>query len=158
MAAKLTPLKDLKVLRHQIPAHDLTPNTSLARKPLLIYKSAFLTSTSASQTESHLSTVGVVTPQWRYTMYSTTRFHSTSRELLAVSRGKAKLCFGHEENEGRVKTVVERGDVIVVPAGVGHRLLEDLTEGGGGFEVSCRWGSEMKGQRWSSYAWRGFGN
>ena len=135
MAAKLTPLKDLKVLTHQIPAHGLTPNTSLQHKPLLIYRSAFPpTSASASSIESHLSSVGVVTPQWRYTMYSTSHFHSTSHEVLGIAAGKAKLCFGHEDNPKRVEEVLGRGDVIVVPAGVAHRLLEDLE---GGFTMVC---------------------
>lgn len=49
-----------------------------------------------------------------------------------VSEGKAKLCFGHEDNDGRVEKVVGKGDVMVVPAGVAHRLLEDLE---GGFEM-----------------------
>ena len=34
-------------------------------------------------------------------------------------------CFGGEENEGRYEAVLEEGDVVVVPAGVGHRLLEE---------------------------------
>ncbi|KAI3320724.1 RmlC-like cupin domain-containing protein [Xylariaceae sp. AK1471] len=153
MTSKLTPLKDPKVLQYQIPAHGLIPNTSIQKKPLLIYKSAFpnTNATTASGIESHLAKVGVVTPQWRYTMYSTSHFHSTSHEVLVVAKGKAKLCFGHEENEGRAEEVVERGDVVVVPAGVAHRLLEDLgqgdedMEGGGGFEMvgaypaGCTW-------------------
>lgn len=135
MTAKLTPLKDLKVLTHQIPAYNLTPNTSLQHKPLLIYRSAFpnTSSTTAALIEQHLEAVGVVTPQWRYTMYSTSHFHSTSHEVLGIARGKARLCFGHEENKGRVEEVVGRGDVVVVPAGVAHRLMEDLE--GGGFEM-----------------------
>jgi len=131
MTSKLTPLKDLKVLKHQIPAHGLTPNTSIQNKPLLIYRSAFL-SPSASHIESHLSSVGVVSPQWRYTMYSTSHFHSTSHEVLGIASGKAKLCFGHEDNPKKVEETLTKGDVIVVPAGVAHRLLEDLE---GGFEM-----------------------
>ena len=142
MAAKLTPLKNLQVLSHQIPAHGLTPNTSIQNKPLLIYKNAFSSSTSPSQIESHLSSVGEVTPQWRYTMYSTSHFHSTSHEVLCIANGKAKLCFGHEENPSKVEEVVSKGDVVVVPAGVAHRLLEDL-EGGfemvGSYPVGCNW-------------------
>lgn len=54
---------------------------------------------------------------------------------MAVTNGKARLCFGGEGNEGRVEPVVSKGDVMVVPAGVGHRLLDDLQ---GGFEmVGC---------------------
>lgn len=174
MAAKLTPLKDLKVLSHQIPAHGLTPNTSLQHKPLLIYKSAFPPSSSsspatASSLESHLASVGVVKPQWRYTMYSTSHFHSTSHEVLAISSGKARLCFGHEDNPGRVMEVVETGDVVVVPAGVAHRLWEDLsTEGGAAFEMvgsypkGCGWdmcygreGEEGVGERIRGLGWFG---
>lgn len=64
----LTPLKELKVAKHQIPAHGLTPNTSIQNKPLLLYRNAFKTNTSASQIEDHLSKVGVVDPAWRYTV------------------------------------------------------------------------------------------
>lgn len=75
MSRLLTPLKDLQVLKHQIPVHGLTPNTSIQNKPLMIYKSAFAPSISASDIESHLRSVGVVEPQWRYTMFSTSHFH-----------------------------------------------------------------------------------
>lgn len=59
-------------------------------------------------------------------MYNVSHFHSTSHEVLCIASGRAKLCFGGEENPGRVETVVGQGDVVVVPAGVAHRLLEDL--------------------------------
>lgn len=58
-------------------------------------------------------------------MYNTTHFHSTTHEVLCVTAGRAKLCFGGECNPGRIEPVVKRGDVIIVPAGVSHRLLED---------------------------------
>lgn len=142
MAVKLTPLASLNVLRHQIPAHNLTPNTSLQQKPLLIYRRAFPTDTPASKIESHLKTTGVVTPQWRYTMFSTSHFHSTSHEVLCISSGSAELCFGHEDNPQRVVEEVGRGDVVVVPAGVAHRLMRDL-EGGfemvGAYPRGCGW-------------------
>lgn len=143
MAAKLTPLQTLTILKHQIPVHGLTPNTSIQHKPLLIYRSAFSpTHTNASQIEQHFAHIGVVTPQWRYTMYSTSHFHSTSHEVLGIAHGKARLCFGHEDNPGRVEEVLCKGDVIVMPAGVAHRLLEDL-EGGfemvGAYPVGCQW-------------------
>ncbi|KAL8920208.1 MAG: hypothetical protein Q9208_006373 [Pyrenodesmia sp. 3 TL-2023] len=140
--APLTPLKDLRVSSHQIPALDRMPNTSIQQKPLLIYHSAFHPLASASAIECHLSTVGVVEPQWRYTMYSTSHFHSTTHEVLAVASGKAKLCFGGEENPQRIEPTVEQGDVIVVPAGVIHRLLDDID---GGFTMV---GSYPKGKQW----------
>ncbi|KAJ9619198.1 hypothetical protein H2203_008527 [Taxawa tesnikishii (nom. ined.)] len=138
----LTPLKDLEVVKHQIPAHGLIPNTSIQNKPLLIYRSAFGSKASASQIESQLRSVGVVEPQWRYTMYQQSHFHSTSHEVLGIASGEAKLCFGHEDNPKKVEEVLRKGDVVVVPAGVAHRLLEDLK---GGFEMvgsyptGCNW-------------------
>jgi uncharacterized protein YjlB len=129
----LAPLTTLRVSKHLIPKHALIPNTSIQSKPLLIYHSCFQPSSlSASSIEHHLSSVGVVQPQWRYTMYSTTHFHTTTHEVLAVSSGKAELCFGGEENPQRVMVQVQVGDVIIVPAGVGHRLMQDIE---GGFEM-----------------------
>lgn len=75
-------------------------------------------------------------------MYSTTHFHCTAHEVLCVASGRAKLCFGGENNPGKVETEVKIGDVIIVPAGVGHRLLQDLD---GGFEMV---GSYPKGTDW----------
>lgn len=88
----LKTLSALQVSRHQISKHQLIPNTTIQNKPLLIYHSCIPSSASASNIESHLKSVGVVTPQWRYTMYSTTHFHSTAHEVLCISSGRAKLC------------------------------------------------------------------
>lgn len=52
------------------------------------------------------------------------------------------MCFGGEENPGKVEPVVQKGDVVVVPAGVGHRLLQDLD---GEFEMV---GAYPKGVTW----------
>lgn len=67
-------------------------------------------------------------------MYSTSHFHSNTHEVLCVCSGRARLCFGGEENPGRVEPVVQAGDIIVLPAGMAHRLLED-TSTGSSFEM-----------------------
>ena len=121
----VAPLKSLKVSRHQIPAYQRLPNTSIQRRPLYVYHQAFNPNTSASDIERHLSTLNVVNPQWRYTMYSESHFHSTTHEVLCVYSGSADLCFGGEENPERVEPRVTKGDVIVVPAGTAHRLMKD---------------------------------
>jgi len=128
----VNPWKSLRVECFQIPAYQLIPNTSIQKKPLMIYRSAFNSQVDARVIESHLSSKGVVDPAWRYTMYNTTHFHSTTHEVLVAFNGKAKLCFGGEENPGKREVVMGKGDVVVVPAGVGHRLLEDLD---GGFQM-----------------------
>ena len=62
-------------------------------------------------------------------MYRQSHFHSTSHEVLCVASGKARLCFGGEENPERVEAVLQRGDVMIVPAGVAHHLLQDIDGG-----------------------------
>ncbi|TCD66549.1 hypothetical protein EIP91_001270 [Steccherinum ochraceum] len=140
--ATLTPLSSLRVSQHQIPRHGLVPNTSIHHKPVLIYHGAFEPDNlSPDAVEAHILSVGQFNPQWRYTMYSTSHFHSTVHELLVVFKGSAKVCFGGEENPGRVDTEVQKGDAMLLPAGVAHRLLQ----GRDGFEMI---GSYPRGASW----------
>lgn len=138
---EFTPISSLKFATHLIPSYSRLPNCTPHSHPLLIYYSAFPSTTPPSDLEAHLPTNGL-TPQWRYTMYSTTHYHSTTHEVLCVYSGRAKLLFGGEENPGKVEADVRAGDMIVVPAGVGHRLLEDV-EGDfmmvGSYPKGCGW-------------------
>jgi uncharacterized protein YjlB len=137
----IKPLSDHKVTKRLIPAWGRIPNTSLQSKPLLIYHSAF-EGGSQSDISRHLEKVGAVKPQWTYSMYPTSHYHSTTHEVLSVVAGKAKLCFGHEDNPERFEPMVSKGDVMVVPAGVSHRLLEDVD---GGFTMV---GAYPPGKEW----------
>ncbi|KAG9310243.1 hypothetical protein JVU11DRAFT_9890 [Chiua virens] len=77
--------------------------------------------------------------------YSTTHFHSTTHEVLCIAAGHANLCFGGEDNPGRIVAEVGKGDVIILPAGVAHRLLQDID---GDFQMV---GSYPKGKSWDIY-------
>jgi len=137
----LTPLSTLRITHHQIPSHSHLPNTEPHAHPLLIYHSAYPPSTPPSVLESHLPQ-NDLNPQWRYTMYTTTHYHSTTHEVLCVVSGRAALLFGGEENPGKVEVEVGAGDAIVVPAGVGHRLVRDLKGGFlmvGSYPRGCAW-------------------
>jgi uncharacterized protein YjlB len=59
-------------------------------------------------------------------MYRRTHYHSTTHEILCVYSGSARLLFGGEKNEGKVEIEVKAGDMVVVPVGVGHRLMEEI--------------------------------
>ncbi|KAJ4988424.1 hypothetical protein SVAN01_06041 [Stagonosporopsis vannaccii] len=137
----LIPFSSLRISVHYIPSHAHFPNTTPHSCPLLIYHSCFPASTPPSALESHLLTNGV-TPQWRYTMYSTSHYHSTTHEILCIVHGRARLLFGGEGNPGGVEEEVCAGDVVVVPAGVAHRLVKDV-EGGfemvGSYPRDCDW-------------------
>lgn len=62
---------------------------------------------------------------WRNGIYDYVHYHSMIHEALGVARGSASLRLGG--NKG--KTVkVAAGDVILVPAGVGHECLKPSKE------------------------------
>lgn len=102
----LTPLPSLLLSIHYIPSFQHFPNTTPHSHPLFIYHSAYSPTTPASSIERHLP-INDITPQWRYTMYSTSHYHSTTHEVLCVFKGRAKLMFGGEGNGGRLETEVE---------------------------------------------------
>jgi uncharacterized protein YjlB len=58
---------------------------------------------------------------WRNGIYDFVHYHSKIHEMLAVARGSGTLRLGG--NKGRTVKVTA-GDVIVVPAGVGHECLK----------------------------------
>jgi len=74
---------------------------------------------------------------WRDGIYPFAHFHSTAHEVLGICRGEAKVRFGG--NAGIVRTV-RPGDVVVIPAGVGHQNL-------GGADLLVV-GAYPQGQRW----------
>lgn len=58
---------------------------------------------------------------WRWTVYPYQHFHTTNHEVLGVSRGAATLMLGGARG---AEFHVRKGDVIIIPAGVGHKRLE----------------------------------
>jgi uncharacterized protein YjlB len=57
---------------------------------------------------------------WRNGVYPFPHYHSIAHEVLGIARGEARVRFGGAH--GRVLTV-RPGDVVVIPAGVGHQNL-----------------------------------
>jgi uncharacterized protein YjlB len=94
------------------------PNNTL---PLLFYREASAPDTKdlASVIEQRFAE-NDWTGSWRAGVYPFPHYHSTSHEVLGVFSGSATLRLG-----GAQGTTVEvrLGDVIVIPAGVGHQNL-----------------------------------
>ena len=94
------------------------PNNPL---PLLVLKQAFDVALKINPSEIenvfHSNNWG---NSWRNGLYPFHHYHSTAHEVLAVACGTARVQFGGEN--GPVIDV-QPGDVVVIPAGVGHKNL-----------------------------------
>jgi uncharacterized protein YjlB len=57
---------------------------------------------------------------WRNGIHPFLHFHTATHEVLGIARGRATVQFGGAK--GQVLTV-EAGDVVILPAGTGHRRI-----------------------------------
>lgn len=96
------------------------PNNPLL--PLLIYRQAVEAHPEklAGEFEEIFASNGWE-PTWRHVIYDYDHYHSTAHEVIGVFQGRAKVRFGSTSG---VEAWVEAGDVVVIPAGVGHMSLE----------------------------------
>lgn len=113
---KLMKVLNQKPVTHVFEDDGKIPNNTL---PLLLYKRAFFNPTAAN-IKQHFAKNGW-TNSWKNGIYGFHHYHSTSHEVLGVYSGNAILHLGGEHGK---KLNVESGDIIVIPAGVGHKNLE----------------------------------
>ncbi|MDR9364333.1 MAG: cupin domain-containing protein [Balneolaceae bacterium] len=91
------------------------------RLPLLIYRDVFTDRDSAGARwfENKFKQNNWYN-SWRNGVFSYHHYHSNTHEVLGVYSGSAKLLMGGESG---IKVDVSTGDVIIIPAGVGHKNL-----------------------------------
>lgn len=87
------------------------PNSPL---PLLVYRQAVPADAAAIE---RIFTQNRWPAAWRAGVHPFHHFHSDAHEVLGVASGRAKVLFG---GPGGEVLQVQAGDVVVVPAGVGH--------------------------------------
>ncbi len=87
------------------------PNSTL---PLLVYRDAVPHDPAAIE---RLFAANRWPPAWRDGVHPFHHFHSNAHEVLGVARGEASVLFGGPSGE---TLTLKAGDVVVVPAGVGH--------------------------------------
>lgn len=105
---------------HVLRGNGRIPNS---RFPLLIYRRAF--DLPAAEVDG-LFRNNQWPPEWHssFGMYPRHHFHSDAHELIAVTRGTLVGRFGGPEG---FRTTMTKGDIVVIPAGVGH-FGESITE------------------------------
>ncbi|MFP8489588.1 cupin domain-containing protein [Gracilimonas sp. Q87] len=88
--------------------------------PLLVYLDALDPGQRGAETCKHLLEDNGWRNAWVNGIYSYHHYHSTTHEVLAVISGSAKVKMGGDKGE---EISISEGDVIVIPAGVGHCRL-----------------------------------
>lgn len=100
----------------------IIPNSRL---PVLLYRQVPLSGDDQAAALERLFAAHDWPPQWRYGVYSYHHYHPNAHEVLGVARGEATLRLGGEQGQD---VSVAAGDVLVLPAGTGHRSLESSAD------------------------------
>jgi uncharacterized protein YjlB len=104
---------DVEQLR--FPAGDAIPNNPVL--PALVYRGVL----NPGPTEAErVFTGNGWGGTWRSTVLPYHHFHSTSHEALGIAAGRATLALGGPQGN---ELEVSAGDVLVLPAGTGHRRV-----------------------------------
>ena len=110
--------KKARVITHRLKENGNFPNS---RVPVLIYQGALNLPANdpaaAVEAVVHANRWG---NDWRNGIFDYHHYHSTAHEALLVYGGSAKVQLG---GEGGVTETINAGDVLIIPAGVGHRNL-----------------------------------
>ncbi|HKJ69870.1 MAG TPA: cupin domain-containing protein [bacterium] len=106
--------------------------------PLLMYREAFdLTRSDAAGDVENVFHANQWRGSWRNGIYGFQHYHSTAHEVLGIYSGTVQVQLG---GPGGITLTAEKGDVIIIPAGVAHKNL-------GSRNFRCV-GAYPRGQSW----------
>jgi uncharacterized protein YjlB len=114
-----TAVRSAEIEIHLFEDDGTIPNNP--KLPLLLYRSAlhFADNDPAAVCEDVFANHGWG-DAWRDGIYPFPHYHSTAHEVLGIARGEARVRLGGEHG---AEVTVGPGDVIAIPAGVGHQNL-----------------------------------
>ncbi len=101
------------------------PNSTL---PLLIYRNAISLGKQKNRSAEKMQTLFHKhnwKNAWRNGIYSFHHYHSNTHECLGICSGKARVIFG---GPGGKSLQLEKGDVVIIPAGVAHKCSSASTD------------------------------
>ncbi len=124
--------KSASVQQAYVSSHVFTDDGTFpnnAGLPLLVYKGAFLLHPADEPNLiRNIFASHQWTNSWEGSILTEHHYHSNTHEVLGVFCGRGDVQLGGPEG---VVVELSRGDVIVIPAGVAHRLIE------GSADFSC---------------------
>jgi uncharacterized protein YjlB len=91
-----------------------------SRLPLLFWRGRLMASEADGEAVCSLYRRNGWAGTWVYTVFPFWHFHTKGHEVLSCVSGSATIGLG---GEAGAKVEVAQGDVVVIPAGVGHRRL-----------------------------------
>lgn len=115
-----TPVDDACAPRaYRLPADAAIPNHP--HWPALVYEAAVpIAGDDPARAFEALFARNQWPPAWRNGVYAYPHFHTTAHEALGIYAGEVTVQVG---GEGGVVLTARAGDVLVLPAGAGHRRL-----------------------------------
>jgi uncharacterized protein YjlB len=108
-------LREAEVKKHFFEDDGHIPNNP--KLPLLVYPQALVESERSPRRCKELLAENGWGGAWINGVFSYHHYHSNAHEVLCVVEGEASIAFGGPEG---ATVEVEAGDVVVIPAGVGH--------------------------------------
>jgi uncharacterized protein YjlB len=121
------------------PLEDTGAIPNNAKCPLLIYPHALaLPENNPAQVIERLLESNGWGSTWRNGIYPYHHYHSTAHEVLACYHGSAEVHLGGEPG---ILYTMNVGDVILIPAGTGHKSLHATADFAivGGYPQDQKW-------------------
>ena len=115
----------------EVETHILGPNADIPNSalPLLVYRHALPPELQTPAGCQSLFRENDWVGNWVDGIFDYWHFHVTGHEVLGCVAGDADVGFGGDQG---IRTTFRAGDVVVIPAGVGHKRLSEKR---GGFTV-----------------------
>jgi uncharacterized protein YjlB len=112
----------------EVETFNLAPNGDIPNNdlPLVLYRHALPPDLQAPGGCQALFARNKWRGNWVDGIFDYWHFHVTGHEVLGCVAGSARVGFG---GDGAVEVDVQAGDVVVIPAGVGHKRLSEKRDG-----------------------------
>lgn len=118
-ATVTTVIQPIQAIPYHFADDGVIPNNPVL--PLLVYPGVFhLASADPAMIPEVIFAANGWGNGWRNGIFPFPHYHSRVHEVLAICRGEAKVQFGGSHG---VTLNVQAGDVVLIPAGVGHENL-----------------------------------